>query len=120
METDETKAGAIFCLEKTREILGPVGEHWAQGFFAYDKDGRQLGSGRYTEAVRFCVIGALQRAACPYLFNRLAAETLDTVAGKKGFRGSADLNDKAQSFQDVETLISDAISELKGSEGNQG
>jgi hypothetical protein len=79
-----------YILDGARTIKDPA--NWCQGAYALDKRGQKLGTARTRRAVRFCFLGALERATPEFREYDLCKHLLAIGAGVPHDKLSA-LND---------------------------
>lgn len=129
-----TPEQSIQILEKAKEILGPNGEHWAQGFWVglpYDDD---EDDSLYAEATwadannpdaKFCVMGALEQAAYELqitnerensdrLADPVSLQKLVNSYDKWEGLGVIDVNDSNYTtFETISKLIDERLAQLR-------
>jgi len=118
-------------LKRTLEVLGPNGEHWAQGAYFEREDGSYISSTDRSkdlpeEPVRFCLAGAVCQAAKDVGYitiregmiadNVSGAVSLTRLIRDKGleFQNVAEFNDEyGRIFEDVKALVEERIAQIE-------
>lgn len=114
MEQEETP---VMCLEKVKNILGENGEHWTKKSFARDDLGLSI-SPSSSQAVKFCLLGAIEAAKCEddvrFKVEISLGKALDGIIGNS-FSTIVSFNDDPNTeFEQVKKIIEKTINRLKG------
>lgn len=102
-----------YILDAARMIKDP--KNWCQGAYALDKRGQKLGTARTRRAVRFCFLGAVERAT-PEFREYLTCKLLLALAAGVPHEKLPALNDKGapqETFIAVIGIFATAIGILK-------
>jgi hypothetical protein len=136
-----SKEQSIAILEKTKQILGPNGEHWTKGCWfgktfndmepEYDEDTgemvntRSLLESQADQANAWCIMGAVEEAAYQLglIESRMATDRLSSPISLQNLVSSKeewedwtviDVNDNENTtFDDVKALIDERLAELR-------